>query len=125
MSRGTAGVPEGVLLESNGISPDLTPSGLKTLAAPAFKGRRSHEICQHLTTGGAIIILVSGVRVPPPLPRVSPLQLPGYWLFAGGFCKVPVASGTARPSGVELGSNGSSRTVPSVICIVLMPDSAS
>src|SRR3954465_15789303 len=49
MSRGTAGVPEGVLLESNGISRDLTPSGLKTPAAPALKGRRSHEICQGLT----------------------------------------------------------------------------
>src|SRR5829696_7442986 len=50
MSRGTAGVPEGVLLlESNGISRDLTPSGPKTPAAPALKGRRSHEICQDLT----------------------------------------------------------------------------
>src|SRR5215212_3451419 len=49
MSRGTAGVPEGVLLESNGISRDLTPSGLKRTAAPALKGRRSDEICQDLT----------------------------------------------------------------------------
>src|SRR4051812_29802204 len=49
MNRGTAGVPQGVLLESNGISRDLTPSGLKTPAAPALKGRRSHEICQDLT----------------------------------------------------------------------------
>ena len=43
MSRGTAGVPEGVLLESNGISRDPTASGPKT-AAPALKRRRSHEI---------------------------------------------------------------------------------
>src|SRR5215204_6985274 len=49
MRRGTAGVPEGVLLESNGISRDLTRSGLKTPAAPALKGRGSHEICQDLT----------------------------------------------------------------------------
>src|SRR5215212_8992631 len=45
---GTAGVPEGVLLETDGISRDLTPSGLKTPAAPALKGRRSDEICQDL-----------------------------------------------------------------------------
>jgi hypothetical protein len=49
MSRGTTGVPEGVLLESNGISRDLTPSGLKTPAAPGLKGRRSDEICQDPT----------------------------------------------------------------------------
>ena len=49
VSWGTAGVPEGVLLEFNGISRDLTPSGLKTPAAPALKGRRSREICQDLT----------------------------------------------------------------------------
>src|SRR5215217_6428219 len=49
MRRGTTGVPEGVLLESNGISRDLMPSGLKTPAAPALKGRRSHEICEDLT----------------------------------------------------------------------------
>src|SRR5215204_4871710 len=49
MIRGTAGVPEGVLLESNAIARDLTPSGLKRPAAPALKGRRSHEICQDLT----------------------------------------------------------------------------
>src|SRR5215204_6202284 len=49
MRRGTAGVPEGVLLESNRISRDLTPSGLKRPAAPALKGRGSHEICQDLT----------------------------------------------------------------------------
>src|SRR5215213_804361 len=49
MIRGTTGVPEEVLLESNGISRDLTPSGLKTPAAPALKCRRSHEICQDLT----------------------------------------------------------------------------
>ena len=49
MSRGTVGVPEAVLLEFNGISRDLTPSGLKTPAAPALKGRRSHEIRQDLT----------------------------------------------------------------------------
>ena len=49
MSRGTTGVPQGVLLESNGIARDLTPSGRKTPAAPALKGRRSHEICQDLT----------------------------------------------------------------------------
>ena len=49
MSQGTAGVPGGVLLESNGISRDLTPSGPKTPAAPALKSRRSHEICQDLT----------------------------------------------------------------------------
>ena len=49
MIRGTTGVPEGVLLESNGISRDLTPSDLKRTAALALKGRRSHEICQDLT----------------------------------------------------------------------------
>src|SRR3954453_4799181 len=49
MSRGTTGVPEGVLLESNGISRDLTSSGPKTPAAQALKGRGSHEICQDLT----------------------------------------------------------------------------
>ena len=49
MSRGTAGVPKGVLLESNGILRDLMPSGLKRPAAPGLKGRRSHEICQDLT----------------------------------------------------------------------------
>jgi hypothetical protein len=49
MSQGTAGVPEGVLLESNGISRDLTPSGLKRAAAPALKRRRTDEICQDLT----------------------------------------------------------------------------
>jgi len=49
MSRGTAGVPEGVLLESNGISRDLTTSQPKKTAAPALKSRRSHEICQDLT----------------------------------------------------------------------------
>src|SRR5829696_4354241 len=48
-SWGTAGVPEGVLLASNGISRDLTPSGLKTPAAPGLKGRGSDEICQDLT----------------------------------------------------------------------------
>src|SRR4051794_1450991 len=49
MRRGTTGGPEGVLLDSNGISRDLTPSGLKTPAAPALEGRRSCEICQDLT----------------------------------------------------------------------------
>ena len=49
VSWGTAGVPKGVLLESNGISRDLTLSGPKTPAAPALRGRRSHEICQDLT----------------------------------------------------------------------------
>src|SRR5215204_2900425 len=52
MSRGTAGVPEGVLLESNGISRDLTPSGPKTPAAPALKARRSHDVLEMLRIPG-------------------------------------------------------------------------
>ena len=41
MRRGTTGVPEGVLLESNGTSRDLTPSGLKTPAASSCRGFES------------------------------------------------------------------------------------
>src|SRR3954451_16738662 len=125
MSRGTAGVPEGVLLETNGISRDLMPSGRKTPAAPALKGGGSDEIWQDLTDRRRDHNPRVGGSSPSSATTNPRLQLPGYWLFAGGFCKVPAAPGTARPSGVELGSNGSSRTVPSVICIVLMPDSAS
>src|SRR5829696_3716901 len=49
MSQGTAGVPGGVLLESNGISRDLTPSGPKTPAAPSLRLTEAYEIWQDRT----------------------------------------------------------------------------
>jgi len=67
MSRGTAGVPEGVLLESNGISRDLTTTGSKDRL-------RRHLTVADLTrsvriqqTEGAIIILAlahAGIETP-------------------------------------------------------------
>ena len=75
MRRGTAGVPKGCCSNLNGISRDLTPSGLKRPAAPALKGRRSDEICQPYQPPGCAIptahqadpFLVRGLRPVPPL----------------------------------------------------------
>src|SRR5215208_4852540 len=49
VSRGTAGVPEGVLLRSNGTSRGLTTSRAKRPAAPSLRLTEAYEICQHLT----------------------------------------------------------------------------
>jgi hypothetical protein len=92
MSRGTTGVPEGVLLESNGISRDLTPSDLKRTAALALKGRRSHEICQDLTD-----------RRRDHNPRVggsSPSSVPNFIFIISHLYQRPLFLTDVRPAAV-------------------------